>query len=132
MKKFSFLILIVYSHFLFAQNQEEKIYENAEAETPAQMCGGQSELMKYLGQISYKEITKEDVIAPRKRICIKFIIEKDGSLSNFVPCKGEESVFEKCLIEEFKKCPKWEAAVHQGKNVRVSFILPISCLKFEF
>lgn len=131
MKKYIFLIFIVYFNFVFAQNEEEKIFHNSEVDKPASMCGGQTELMKFLSTISYNSVTKEDVIAHRKRICIKFIVEKDGSLSTFSPCKDDESVFEKCLIEGLKKCPKWESAVHQGKNVRVSFVLPISCLKFE-
>jgi protein TonB len=131
MKKYIFLIFIVYCNFVFAQNEEEKIFSNAEVEKPAKMCGDHSELIKFLSTISYNNVKKEDVMSHQKRVCIKFVVEKDGSLSTFSPCKGDESVIEKCLIEGMKKCPKWEPAIHQGKNVRVSFMLPISCLKFE-
>ena len=57
------------------------------AEEPAQYPGGQAALMQYIAQnIRYPKISAENGV--QGRILVQFVIEKDGSLSNFKVVKG--------------------------------------------
>ena len=57
------------------------------AEEPAQYPGGQGALMQYIAQnIRYPKISAENGV--QGRILVQFVIEKDGSLSNFKVVKG--------------------------------------------
>ncbi len=59
-------------------------------------------------------------------VYIEFVVEKDGSLSNFKSIrKADESLISEA-IRVIKKSPKWTPGKHNGKLVRVKFTLPIN------
>ncbi len=68
----------------------------------------------------------EDLEQKKGRIIIEFVIEKDGTLSNYKIIKdfGFDSGLE--AIRVLKLTKKWIPASHKGKIVRTRFILPIS------
>lgn len=57
-------------------------------------------------------------------IRLKFIIEKDGSFSNIEVVDDNLNITEEA-IRVLNIMPVWNAAVHEGKNVRSAFTLPI-------
>ncbi|MBL1407903.1 M56 family metallopeptidase [Sphingobacterium faecale] len=61
----------------------------------------------------------------RGTIRLKFIVEKDGSLSNI---KAEEDLgygTGEAAVELLEKSPKWKVGVQNGRTVRVEYSLPI-------
>lgn len=57
-------------------------------------------------------------------IRLKFIIEKDGSFSNIEVVDDNLNITEEA-IRVLNIMPVWNASVHEGKNVRSAFTLPI-------
>jgi protein TonB len=56
---------------------------------------------------------------------VKFVVEKDGRLTNIEFLQSPDPVFEEEVIRVLKKSPKWTPGYQQGKPCRVSYVLPI-------
>ena len=70
-------------------NNDDPIFEVTEE--PAQYPGGQAALMQYVAQnIRYPKIAAENGV--QGRVLVQFVIEKDGSLSNFKVVKDAKPV----------------------------------------
>lgn len=124
-------------------------------EEPAQYPGGQAALMQYLAQnIRYPKISAENGV--QGRVLVQFVIEKDGSLSNFAVVKksgdtitknaqsgitvnalGSATEESKVPQEAFdalnaeavrvlREIPKWIPAKQRGQEVRMRYTLPIT------
>ena len=124
-------------------------------EEPAQYPGGQGALMQYLAQnIRYPKIAAEHGV--QGRVLVQFVVEKDGSRSNFtivkkagniitpnaesaitVNAKGEaseenkipEEAYNALNIEAFRvirEMPNWIPAKQRGQAVRMKYTLPIT------
>ncbi len=87
--------------------------------------GGINKLIEYLSQnIKYPKDAQEAGI--QGKVHVNFIVEPDGSISNI---KILQSVSKDCDEEAMrvvKAMPKWKPGKQDGKNVRVSFILPVN------
>lgn len=124
-------------------------------EEPAQYPGGQAALMQYLAQnIRYPKISAENGV--QGRVIVQFVVEKDGSLSNFAVVKksgdtitknaqsgitvnalGSATEESKVPQEAFdalnaeavrvlREIPKWIPAKQRGQEVRMRYTLPIT------
>lgn len=124
-------------------------------EEPAQYPGGQAALMQYLAQnIRYPKISAENGV--QGRVLVQFVVEKDGSLSNFAVVKksgdtitknaqsgitvnalGSATEESKVPQEAFdalnaeavrvlREIPKWIPAKQRGQEVRMRYTLPIT------
>lgn len=124
-------------------------------EEPAQYPGGQAALMQYLAQnIRYPKISAENGV--QGRVLVQFVVEKDGSLSNFAVVKksgdtitknaqsgitvnalGSATEENKVPQEAFdalnaeavrvlREMPKWTPAKQRGQEVRMRYTLPIT------
>ena len=124
-------------------------------EEPAQYPGGQAALMQYLAQnIRYPKISAENGV--QGRVIVQFVVEKDGSLSNFAVVKKSGDIITKnaqsgitvnalgSATEESKvpqeafdalnaeavrvlrEIPKWIPAKQRGQEVRMRYTLPIT------
>ena len=58
-------------------------------------------------------------------ILIKFVIEKDGSLSNINILMSPHPSYNKAVERVLKKCPKWEPGYINDRPVRVGCTLPL-------
>lgn len=65
------------------------------------------------------------------KLTIKFIVEKDGSLSNIELGKNESPVFDTQILKALKKLPHWKPAIKNGHPVRCKWFVPISCLMWQ-
>lgn len=102
--------------------EPEKIFEAVEQQ--AQFPGGQSALMKWLGNnIKYPELAQQNNV--EGRVTVKFTVEKDGSISNPVIAKGVDKDLDKEAIRVVKKMPKWQPGKNNGVAVRSYFYLPV-------
>lgn len=119
-------------------------------EEPAQYPGGQAALMQYLAQnIRYPKISAENGV--QGRILVQFVIEKDGSLSNFKIVKDAKPVSDGITanaqgtvaegnnipqeaygalnieaLRVLRGMPNWTPAKQRGLEVRMRYTLPIT------
>lgn len=95
-------------------------------ENPPIPFGGMSEFMKYIGQ-NYtitQEMIKQGI---KGKVIVKFIVEKDGSLTNIAVVQDLGANTGQQAIDLLKKYPyKWTAGVQNNRKVRVAYTLPIA------
>lgn len=127
-----FTIGIIYSMLLFvfstqsaAQQNESQIINIDTILKQPEYPGGIEEFYKLVG-MNFKTPLEADKNKIEGKILIKFIIEKDGSLSDFKIIKdlgygtGDEAV------RVLKLSPKWIPGSENGKPVRVEYSMPIT------
>ena len=119
-------------------------------EEPAQYPGGQAALMQYLAQnIRYPKISAENGV--QGRVLVQFVIEKDGSLSNFKIVKDAKPVSDGITVNAqgttaegndipkeaygalniealrvLRGMPKWIPAKQRGQVVRLKYTIPVT------
>lgn len=105
--------------------QQENIVVNPEVK--AEPAGGMNAFMKYVGQnFKYSEEMIKNGI--NGTIEVQFMIDKDGTVSR-VKAKNDIGYGSAKAAEQvIKDGKKWRPAVHHGKAVRSSYLIPI---KFE-
>ena len=79
--------------------------------------------MWFGGEFKYPAIAAENGI--QGRLVVKFVIEKDGRLTNIEFLQSPDPVFNDEVIRVLKKSPKWTPGYQQDRPVRVSYVLPI-------
>lgn len=138
---------------VYDDDDDDPVFEVTEE--PAQYPGGQAALMQYLAQnIRYPKISAENGV--QGRVLVQFVVEKDGSLSNFAVVKksgdtitknaqsgitvnalGSATEENKVPQEAFdalnaeavrvlRETPKWIPAKQRGQEVRMRYTLPIT------
>ena len=90
------------------------------AESMPEYPGGFDKMLQFIQQKLATKMSKGKVHA-----LIKFIVEKDGSLTNFEVVRNETKADEKILIGIAKEMPKWTPAKMGKKIVRSYFTIPI-------
>ena len=101
----------------------EVIYQTVD-EMP-EFPGGVEALMDYVSRnVKYPESAKENNL--QGRVLVKFVIEKDGSVSNVEVGRGWGNELDDEAVRVVKAMPKWKPGKQEGKPVRVSFMLPIN------
>ena len=138
---------------VYDDDDDDPVFEVTEE--PAQYPGGQAALMQFLAQnIRYPKISAENGV--QGRVIVQFVVEKDGSLSNFAVVKksgdtitknaqsgitvnalGSATEESKVPQEAFdalnaeavrvlREMPKWIPAKQRGQEVRMRYTLPIT------
>ena len=77
-----------------------------------------------LSEVKYPESALESGI--QGNVLVKFIIEKDGSLSNIEVIQSPDEALSAAVVEVLCDSPKWEPALNRGELVRVTYTLPVS------
>jgi periplasmic protein TonB len=116
------LIAFVMQSTLQAQAQatvsSDSIYASVDVEP--EFPGGMKALGKYVdGRKNHKypeEARRNNV---EGKVFVKFLINKDGSCSNFEVVKGIGFGCDEAAVEAFKKMPKWKPALVNEKPVTV-------------
>ncbi len=86
--------------------------------------GGEKAFYKYLSDnIKYPESALKNKI--QGTVWVKFIIEKDGSISNIKAIRKVNPDLDKEAVRVIKSMPKWKPGKQNGKPVRVSYQVPI-------
>lgn len=103
--------------------EDDKAYLRAET-MPRFQDGGMEGFREWvMSQIRYPEETLKS--GKNGRVIVKFIVEKDGSVSNvtllesFDKAAGDES------LRVVKSSPKWSPGMQDGKAVRVQYVIPV-------
>ena len=74
-------------------------------------------------QLQYPKEAKDKGI--KGRVIFSFVVEKDGSVSNFDALQATDKILVDEVERVFKLTPKWEPGKQNGKAVRVKFTVPI-------
>jgi TonB family protein len=90
-----------------------------------QFPGGLPAFYKFLStNITYPVQAKEKHV--QGRVIISFIVEQDGSLSNFKVARSVESDMDEEAIRVLSISPKWQPGTQNGHAVRVAYTVPIN------
>lgn len=60
------------------------------------------------------------------RVTVKFIVEKDGSISNPKVVQPVEPSLDKEAIRVISRMPKWNPGRQNGRAMRVRFFIPVT------
>jgi protein TonB len=82
-------------------------------------------MMKFISEnMKYPQIDKE--MGNQGRVYLEFIVEKDGSLTNFKVLKGVSNTIDKEALRVARLMPKWTPGKSNGKIVRTKTRIPIT------
>jgi protein TonB len=123
------LSLLSFSYGGYAQKKiiaDNKIY-NAVDVNP-KFPGGEEAFGKFVSDNTrFPEKDKDDLIN-NSRTILQFVVEKNGSLTDFRKIRGSKGVFDE-IVAGLKKGPQWTPGHLSGKIVRVRYTVPITiCL----
>ena len=101
---------------------ENKVYDVVE-EMPS-FPDGDKAMHEYLRKnIQYSdEMAENDVYG---RVIVSFVVEKDGSLTDFNVVRSLHPTYDKEALRVAKSMPKWTPGSQNGVKVRVKYIVPV-------
>ena len=73
--------------------------------------------------IKYPEQAMKEGI--QGRVTVRFIVEKDGSISDVKPILSVHPLLNKEAVRVVESMPKWSPGKQNGKPVRVRFNVPV-------
>ena len=86
--------------------------------------GGLEELYKWIdNNVQYPAVARENGI--EGRVILKFIVEKDGSLSDSTVIRSVHPMVDREALRLVGQMPKWNPGKRAGIPVRVRYCLPI-------
>ena len=104
-------------------NPEHDVYQIVE-QMP-EFPNGQEALMLYIAkQVKYPPEAKK--AGAQGRVFIGFIVEPDGSLSDFKVLRGIGHGCDEEALRVVKSMPKWKPGMQRGKAVRVQYLVPVN------
>ena len=87
--------------------------------------GGIQALANYLrDNIKYPEACRKDSI--QGRVFIRFVVEKDGSISGAMVLKGVHELLDAEAMRVISAMPKWKPGKNRGKAVRGKYTIPLN------
>ncbi|MBR3492377.1 MAG: energy transducer TonB [Bacteroidales bacterium] len=104
-------------------NPEHDVYQIVE-QMP-EFPNGEEAMMQYIAeQVKYPAEAKKTGACGR--VFIGFIVESDGSLSDFKVLRGIGYGCDEEALRVVKSMPKWQPGMHRGKAVRVKYLVPVN------
>lgn len=97
-------------------------------EQPAEFPGGMGEFYKFISK-NFRYPAKGAEV--QGRVFISFIVEKNGSLTNFKVLRGLGNSLDEEAIRILKLSPKWKPGRHNGTVVRQLYTVPIACVMVQ-
>jgi periplasmic protein TonB len=81
------------------------------------------------GVDSLKSFIKRNLTQPTEkktgRVFVAFVINKDGTTSDFAIVRGLTKECDEKTLEVLKKMPKWKPGTQQGMMIRQRFVMPV-------
>ena len=123
--KVALMMLVLFFSFTTSTAQTKKndmVFDVVEV--MPQFPGGQIAMLQYLMKnIKYPEQAVKEGI--QGRVTVRFIVEKDGSISDVKPVLSVHPLLNKEAVRVVESMPKWTPGKQNGKPVRVRFNLPV-------
>lgn len=90
-----------------------------------QFPGGEEGLMNYLSSnVKYPAIAQENSI--QGRVYVEFVVKKDGQIADVKILKGVDRSLDEEALRVVMNMPDWNPGKQRGKEVNVSYRLPIN------
>lgn len=87
--------------------------------------GGEEEMMRFIANnFAYPDSVRE--LGLQGRLTARFVVERDGSLSNITMIRGIDSNLDCEFVRLIQSMPQWIPGKQDGETVRVYFTLPMS------
>jgi len=102
----------------------DTIYYIKDVDVKPEFVGGEKALMKFINENITFPIEFSGASA-QGNVYVKFVVEKDGSITNIEIVRGVHPLFDKEAIRLVKLMPKWKPAIKGGEVVRCYFTLPV-------
>lgn len=123
--KVALMMLVLLFSFMTSTAQTKKndmVFDVVEV--MPQYPGGQIAMLKYIMEnIKYPEQAMKEGI--QGRVTVRFIVEKDGSISDVRPVLSVHPLLNKEAVRVVESMPKWSPGKQNGKPVRVRFNVPV-------
>lgn len=74
-------------------------------------------------RLTYPQIAIESGI--QGDVIVEFVIDEKGELTRIKVLQSPDSSLSSEVIAVLKKSPRWKPGEHEGKKVKVKFVLPI-------
>ena len=105
------------------ENDDKEVFVSVEHNP--EFPGGMQELYKFIAEnLKYPAEAHENGI--QGRTVVRFIVEKDGSVSNVDILKGFDANCDKEAVRVVQSLPNFKPGMQNGKPVRVYYTLPIN------
>ena len=91
------------------------------AEPMAEFPGGMEALVRFLQK---NMILPSEARQVQGKVFIGFVVNEDGSLSDFKVVKGLSETIDKSVLETFMKMPNWIPARKDNKSIKTKMIMP--------
>lgn len=102
---------------------EDKVFDAVE-QYPS-FPGGEGAMFSYISNnLQYPEKAQKNGI--QGRVVVKFIVEKDGSISNVEVNRSVDPDLDNEAIRVIKNMPKWNPAKQNGTEVRAYYDVPVA------
>ena len=123
--KVALMMLVLLFSFMTSTAQTKKnnmVFDVVEV--MPQFPGGQIAMLQYIMKnIKYPEQAMKEGI--QGRVTVRFIVEKDGSISDVKPVLSVHPLLNKEAVRVVESMPKWTPGKQNGKPVRVRFNVPV-------
>lgn len=123
--KVTLMMLVLLFSFMTSTAQTKKndmVFDVVEV--MPQYPGGPIAMLKYIMEnIKYPEQAMKEGI--QGRVTVRFIVEKDGSISDVRPVLSVHPLLNKEAVRVVESMPKWSPGKQNGKPVRVRFNVPV-------
>ena len=123
--KVALMMLVLLFSFMTSTAQTKKnnmVFDVVEV--MPQFPGGQIAMLQYIMKnIKYPEQAMKEGI--QGRVAVRFIVEKDGSISDVKPILSVHPLLNKEAVRVVESMPKWTPGKQNGKPVRVRFNVPV-------
>lgn len=123
--KVALMMLVLLFSFMTSTAQTKKndmVFDVVEV--MPQFPGGQIAMLKYIMEnMKYPEQAMKEGI--QGRVAVRFIVEKDGSISDVKPILSVHPLLNKEAVRVVESMPKWSPGKQNGKPVRVRYNLPV-------
>jgi periplasmic protein TonB len=90
--------------------------------------GGRDKMVSFLQDKLQDYVTEE---GKPKKATVRFIVEKDGTLTGIEIIGGDDNDFNKRVQHTIERMPKWKPGVQNGHKVKVLYEFPIQLVPAE-
>jgi protein TonB len=116
------ILLAISVHAQSPKNQNAATYSDGVNESEPEFPGGNEAFMKFIAKnLKYP---KGEVEAQGK-VFINFIVQKDGSTTNFRVVKSLHPALDREALNVLRKMPKWKPGMQLGKPVKCGYTVPL-------
>jgi TonB family protein len=85
--------------------------------------GGLEWLLKYLGNISYPPVARENDI--EGTVYIRFVIDRNGQILNPEVIRGADKILNDAALLHIIRMPGWSMGIQRAMPIKVNYVVPI-------